>query len=310
MTRPALIAAAAVAVVLIIVAFSSMFVVNQYEMALVLQFGEPRRVIDQPGLKFKIPFVQNVVLFDKRVLNFDTPSEEVPTVDQKQVIVEAFAKFRIVDPLRFFQAVKNEQGVQARLRSIISSNLRRALGDVPMSVVLTDKRPLIMHDMTEQVNKEADGFGIKVIDVRVKRIDLPEENAAAIFRRMQTQREQEARRIRAEGGRDAQTIRAEADKQVVVIRAEAQQKAETLRGEGDAAATATYNQAYGRDPVFFDFYRSMQALSNGLPAATTTYVGPATGSFFRYFGADGRLPGAAGPAAPPSPGAAPTAAAQ
>jgi membrane protease subunit HflC len=308
-TRPALIAAAIGGLALIIVAFSSIFVVNQYEMALVMQFGEPRRVIDEPGLKFKIPFVQNVVFFDKRVLNFDTPSEEVPTVDQKQVIVEAFAKFRIVDPLRFFQTVYNEQGVQARLRSIISSNLRRALGDVPMSVVLTDKRPLIMRDMTQLVNKEADGFGIKVIDVRVKRIDLPDENAAAIFRRMQTQREQEARRIRAEGGRDAQTIKAEADKQQVVIRAEAQQKAETLRGEGDAAATATYNQAYGRDPSFFDFYRSMQALSTGLPPSTTSYVGPATGSFFRYFGtADSRPPGGPG-AAPPPASSAPTAAA-
>lgn len=309
MTRPALIATAIVGLAVVILAFSSTFVVNQYQMALVLQFGDPRRVIDTPGLKFKIPFVQNVVLFDKRVLNFDTPSEEVPTVDQKQVIVEAFAKFRIVDPLRFFQRVQNEQGVQARLRSIISSNLRRALGDVPMSVVLTDKRPLIMRDMTALVNQEADGFGIKVLDVRVKRIDLPDENAAAIFKRMQTQREQEARRIRAEGGRDAQTIRAEADKQQVVIRAEAQQKAETLRGEGDAAATATYNQAYGRDPAFFDFYRSMQALDNGLPAANTTYVGPATGSFFRYFGTPEPRPAGAPPAAPPPSSAAPTAAA-
>ena len=305
MNRPVLVAAAVGLVALVIVAFSSMFVVNQYQMALVLQFGDPRRVIDQPGLKFKLPFVQNVVYFDKRVLNFDTPSEEVPTVDQKQVIVEAFAKFRIVDPLRFFQRVRDELGVQARLRSIISSNLRRALGDVPMSVVLTDKRPMIMHDMTEMVNKEADGFGIKVLDVRVKRIDLPDENAAAIFRRMQTQREQEARRIRAEGGRDAQTIRAEADKQQVVIRAEAQQKAETLRGEGDGVAAATYNQAYGRDPAFFDFYRSMQAMTNALPPANTTFVGPPTGSFFRYFGAaDGHQ---AAPAAPPAAGAAPTA---
>ena len=305
MNRPGLIAAAVGVVAVLIVVFSSMFVVNQYEMALVLQFGDPRRVIDEPGLKFKLPFVQNVVYFDKRVLNFDTPSEEVPTVDQKQVIVEAFAKFRIVDPLRFFQRVRDEQGVQARLRSIISSNLRRALGDVPMSVVLTDQRPKIMRDMTELVNKEADGFGIKVLDVRVKRIDLPDENAAAIFKRMQTQREQEARRIRAEGGRDAQTIRAEADKQKVVISAEAQQKGETLRGEGDGAATATYNQAYGRDPAFFDFYRSMQALSAALPGSNTTYVGPATGSFFRYFGAADGHPAPA--AAPPAAGAAPTA---
>ena len=299
MRRPTLIAAAVVAIAAIVVALSSMFVVNQYEIALVLQFGQARRVIDEPGLKFKVPFVQNVVFFDKRVLNFDTPSEEVPTVDQKQLIVEAFAKFRITNALLFFQTVNNEQGVQARLRSIITSNLRRALGDVPMAVVLTDRRPQIMKDMTVTVNQQAEGFGIQVLDVRVKRIDLPLENSKAIFRRMQTQREQEARRIRAEGGRDAQTIKAEADKEQVVIRAEARRKGEILRGEGDATATATYNDAYGRDPAFFDFYRSMQAMTVGLPGDNTTYVGPTTGEFFRYFGGEpGRLKA---PPAPPAP---------
>jgi membrane protease subunit HflC len=285
-TRPALIAGVVGAIAVIIIALSSMFVVNQYEIALVLQFGQARRVIDAPGLKFKIPFVENVVFFDKRVLNFDTPSEEVPTVDQKQLIVEAFAKFRITDALLFYQTVRDELGVQARLRSIITSNLRRALGDVPMAVVLTDRRPKIMKDMTVAVNKQAEGFGIQVLDVRVKRIDLPLENSKAIFRRMQTQREQEARRIRAEGGRDAQTISAEADKEKVVILAGASQKSEILRGEGDGTATATYNAAYGRDPAFFDFYRSMQALTVGLPANNTTYVGPANGEFFRYFGGE------------------------
>ena len=299
MRRPTLIAAAVLAVVVIFVALSSMFVVNQYEIALVLQFGQARRVIDEPGLKFKVPFVQNVVFFVKRVLNFDTPSEEVPTVDQKQLIVEAFAKFRITDPLLFFQTVRDEQGVQARLRSIITSNLRRALGDVPMAVILTDRRPQIMKDMTVTVNQQAEGFGIKVLDVRVKRIDLPLENSKAIFRRMQTQREQEARRIRAEGGRDAQTIKAEADKEQVVIRAEARQKAEILRGEGDGTATATYNAAYGRDPAFFDFYRSMQALTNGLPGDNTTYVGPASGDFFRYFGGEAAKPKTIPPAPAP-----------
>ena len=316
MSRPALIAGAVAAVVIIILALSSMFVVNQYQIALVLQFGQAKRVINQPGtnepgLKFKIPFVQNVVYFDKRVLNFDTPSEEVPTVDQKQLVVEAFAKFRITDPLLFFQTVNNEQGVQARLRSIITSNLRRALGDVPMAVVLTDRRPQIMKDMTVAVNQQAEGFGIKVLDVRVKRIDLPLENSKAIFKRMQTQREQEARRIRAEGVRDAQTIAAEADKEKVVILAGATQKGEILRGEGDGTATATYNAAYGRDPVFFDFYRSMQALTAGLPGNNTTYVGPATGAFFRYFGAGPNVPGPIPPASPaPAAPASPPAPAQ
>ena len=299
MTRPALIAGVVVAIVVIVVALSSMFVVNQYEIALVLRFGEARRVIEEPGLKFKIPFVENYVVFDKRVLNFDTPSEEVPTVDQKQLIVEAFAKFRITNALLFYQTVRDELGVQVRLRSIITSNLRRALGDVPMAVVLTDRRPQIMKDMTVAVNQQAEGFGIKVLDVRVKRIDLPLENSKAIFARMRTQREQEARRIRAEGVRDAQTISAEADKEKVVILAEASQKSEILRGEGDGTATATYNAAYGRDPVFFDFYRSMQALTAGLPANNTTYVGPANGEFFRYFGGEAGKPKANPPAPAP-----------
>ena len=290
MTRPALIAGVIVAIAVIVVALSSMFVVNQYQIALVLRFGEARRVIDEPGLKFKIPFVENYVVFDKRVLNFDTPSEEVPTVDQKQLIVEGFAKFRITNALLFYQTVRDELGVQARLRSIISSNLRRALGDVPMAVVLTDRRPQIMKDMTVAVNKQAEGFGINVLDVRVKRIDLPLENSKAIFARMRTQREQEARRIRAEGVRDAQTISAEADKEKVVILAKASQQSEILRGEGDGTAAATYTAAYGRDPVFFDFYRSMQALTAGLPANNTTYVGPANGEFFRYFGGEAGKP--------------------
>ena len=267
MTRPALIAGVVVAVVVIVVALSSMFVVNQYQIALVLRFGEARRVIDEPGLKFKIPFVENYVVFDKRVLNFDTPSEEVPTVDQKQLIVEAFAKFRITNALLFYQTVRHELGVQARLRSIITSNLRRALGDVPMAVVLTDRRPKIMKDMTVTVNQQAEGFGINVLDVRVKRIDLPLENSKAIFARMRTQREQEARRIRAEGVRDAQTISAEADKEKVVILANASQKSEILRGEDDGTATASYNAAYSKDPAFFDFYRSMQALTSREPSA-------------------------------------------
>lgn len=283
MRRPALIGAAIAAAVAIIVALSAMFTVHQSEQALVLQFGEPRRVIDEPGLHFKVPFVQRVIYFSKRVLNFDAPSEEAPTLDQKQVVVDAFARFRIVDPLRFFQTVTNEQGVQIRLRSIISSNLRRALGEVPMSLILTDQRSEFMRRIAQNVNIEAQTFGINVIDVRMKRVDLPEENSQAIFRRMQTQREQEARRIRAEGARDAQTIRAEADKQQVVILANARRTAEILRGEGDAEATAIYSAAYGRDPAFFDFYRSMQALDQSLQGETTTFVGPPAGDFFRYF---------------------------
>lgn len=283
MKRPALIGSAIAAAIAVAVALSAMYTVNEAEQALVLQFGEPQRVVEEPGLHFKVPFIQNVVLFSDKVLNFDAPAEEVPTVDQKQVVVDAFARFRITDPLRFYQAVHNEAGVQQRLRSIVSSTLRGALGEVSLDFILTDQRADLMVQIAKQVNAEAKGFGINVIDVRLKRVDLPEENSQAIFRRMQTQREQEARRIRAEGGRDAQTIRAEADKQRVVILANARRTGEILRGEGDAQATAIYNKAYGQDPKFFDFYRSMQALREGLPGDTTTFVGSPDGDFFRFF---------------------------
>ena len=300
------------AIVALILVLSATFTVHQAEQALLLQLGEPRRVIGDAGLHFKLPLIQNVVLFDRRVLNLDAPSEEVPTVDQKQVIVDAFARYRIVDPLLFFQGVRDEPGVQQRLKPMISSNLRRVLGEVRLEKILSPERSMLMAQIAKAVNAEAKNFGIDVIDVRIKRVDLPEENSQAIFRRMQTQREQQARLFRAEGARDAQTLRAEADKKVVVILANARKEAEIRRGEGDGAATATYNEAYGRDPAFFDFYRSMQALTEGLHGEDTTYVGPTSGDFFRYFGSQsGRQPSAfpggaaaGGPAsAPPAGGA-------
>jgi len=273
--------AAAVAALMLLL--SSYYIVHPSERVLVLQFGNPVRSVDVPGIYLKLPFVQNVVYFSNRVLNFDAAAEAMPTLDQKQIIVSAFARFKIVDPLVFFQKVANEQGVQERLKPIISSNLRRALGDIPMASILTSQRAEFMQEIARQVNIEAQTFGIKVIDVRIKRVDLPEENSQAIFRRMQSQREQEARKIRAEGQKDALTLRAEADKQAVVIVADANRQSQILRGEGDAQATAIYSAAYGKDPAFFDFYRSMQALSAALAGDTTTYVGAPEGDFFRYF---------------------------
>jgi membrane protease subunit HflC len=272
---------------------SAVFTVHQSEQAMVLQFGDLQRIIDKPGINIKLPFMQDVVFFSKRVLNFDAPSEEVPTLDQKQVIVSSFARFRIVDPLLFYQAVHDEAGVQARLRPIVSSALRRILGDVPMSQILTAKRADLMRRIAESVNIEAQTFGINVIDVRMKRVDLPEENSQAIFRRMQTQREQAARRFRAEGAKEAQTLRSEADKQQVVILADAQRQGSIQRGEGEGEATRIYNEAYGRDPGFFDFYRSLQAMNEGLGGDNTTYVGPTSGDFFRFFGQQA-APAAAG----------------
>jgi modulator of FtsH protease HflC len=295
MTHRGLVAVIVVIVAAIVLLFSAYYIVYPSEWTLVLQLGKPVRVAPDPdrkdalvpgagsGLYFKIPFVQNVVYLDKRVLNFDAPSEEVPTLDQNQVIVSAFARFQIVNPLLFYQTVHNEDGVQARLRPVISSNLRRALGDVPMATILTSHRADLMKQITQQVDTESQQFGIKVIDVRMKRVDLTSDNAEAIYRQMQTQRQQLATGFRATGQAQAIALKADADKQQVIILADARQKADILRGEGDAQATRIYAEAYGRDPGFFDFYRSMLAMSTALTGDTTTYVGPPDGDFFRYF---------------------------
>lgn len=294
MNRPAVVGLLIALVILVIVGLSAMFTVNQREQALVVQLGEPKRLITEPGLNFKIPFIQRVFYFDKRVLNYDAPAQEAPTLDQKQVVVESYAKYRIIDALTFFQRVRDEIGARQRLGPIINSTLRQELGEIPMSLILTAQRADFMRAITAQVNRAGKEFGIEVLDVRMKRVDLPQENSEAIFRRMQTQRQQEAARIRAEGARDAQALRAEADKQQVVIVADANRQAQILRGEGDAVATRIYNEAFGQDPEFFDFYRSMEALSEGLSAETTTFVGPPDGAFFRYFG--GAVPNADTPA--------------
>ena len=279
--------------------YSSMFTVNMREQALVIQLGNPKRVITEPGLHFKTPFVQSVIYLDKRVLDFDARRVEVPTLDQKQLIVDAFARYRIVDPLEYFKAVRNEATAHGRLGNFMEASLRETLGGVPMLNILTEERAQLMDDIGDIVNRQAKTLGINVIDVRMKRVDLPEANSNAIFGRMQTQREQEAKLIRAEGDRDAQQIRAEADKQQRIILAEAKKQAEILRGEGDAEGERIYIDAYGQDMDFFDFWRSMQALTKGLSEDTTSYIGSPDGDFFRFFGdmtGRGGKPGAAAPA--------------
>jgi membrane protease subunit HflC len=294
MNRAYLIVAGAVLLAVAFVASQSLYTVQQAQQALVLQLGQPIRVVDQPGLNYKLPFVQNVVYFDKRVLDFDADRSEVPTLDQKQVEVDAFARYRIVDPLLFFQRARDEALLRQQLAAIISSNLRNVFGEVPMAMVFTEQRAKLMERITVNVSAQAETFGVNVIDVRIKRVDLPEENSQAIFRRMQTQREQEARKIRAEGARDAQTIRADADKRVRVIVADAQRRAQILRGEGEAEATRIFNAAYAKDPAFFDFFRSLQAMGKGLTGDTTRYVGPPDGEFFRFFGSMSGTPAAPG----------------
>lgn len=279
-----------VAIVGIVILLQAVFTVHQSERALVLQLGKPVRVVNEPGLSFKIPFFENVESISKRVLSVEGSQQELLTSDQKRVVVDYFARYRIIDPLLFYQSVRSTDVLDQRLQPIVASQLRRVLGKVQMAQILTKQRAELMREITGDVGDEVKGFGIEVLDVRMKRVDLPQQNSEAIFGRMQTQRKQEADRIRAEGARERQTKEAEADKQKVVIVADARRQSEILRGEGDASATKIYNDAYGRDPQFFDFYRSMQALGLGLSGDTTTYVGPTTGDFFRYFGVGKGLP--------------------
>ncbi|MGH6928077.1 MAG: protease modulator HflC [Dongiaceae bacterium] len=273
-----------VAIAGIVLLLQAVFTVHQSERALVLQLGKPIRVVDDPGLNFKIPFIQNVEPISKRVLRAEASQEELLTQDQKRVVVDYFARYKIIDPLLFYQSVRTTEMLEQRLKPIIQSQLRRVLGGVQLARILTKERADMMREITVAVDTEIKRFGITVLDVRMKRVDLPKENSEAIFNRMRSQRQQEAALIRAEGDRIARALRAEGAKKHVVIRADARRQAEILRGEGDAKATETYNQAYGQDPEFFNFYRSMQALSLGLGGDTTTYVGPPSGDFFRFFG--------------------------
>jgi modulator of FtsH protease HflC len=278
-------------VALLILFSSATFTVYPNQQAIVLQVGKPVRQLGEPGLYFKIPFFEKVVLIDRRVLMVEGDKQEVLTRDQARVVVDYFARYRIENPLLFLQTARSEEGMSTRLAPIITSQLRRILAEQPMSRILTPDRAQVMRDITAAVEAQVrdfgasgQGFGIQIIDVRIKRVDLPKENSEKVYQRMQTQRQQEAQRLRSEGERNRKTIQAEADKKAVVIKAEAQRQASILRGEGDAEATRIYNEAFGKDPKFFDFFRSLQAMENGLPSSTTTYVGPASGDFFRFFG--------------------------
>lgn len=283
MNSTKLVAALVLGALILITISTALFTVRETDQVLIRRFGEPLRVVSEPGLHFKIPFLDNATHFDKRLLEFDGDRQEIPTIDQKQLIVDAYARYRITNPLLFFQSVNSEAGMNARLPNIINSALRQVLGDVQLSRVLTAERAVLMKQITEEANRNGREFGIQIVDVRMKRVDLPPENSEAVFRRMQTQREQEARLFRAEGDKESQRIKAQADKDRRVIVADANKQAEILQGEGDAQAQAIYNQAYGQDAEFFDFWRSMQAMQKGLDSSTTTFVGPPDSDFFRFF---------------------------
>jgi membrane protease subunit HflC len=276
---------------------SSLFIVDQTESALVLQFGQPRREVRTPGLWVKRPFVENVVLYDNRVLDFEPPHEEIIVSDQKRLVVDSYTRYRIINPLLFYQTVGSEAGVRARLAALVSGSLRRVLGNVTLSDILSVKRAAIMRQIRDEVAAEAKGFGIELVDVRLRRADLPEENSQAVYARMVSEREQQARQYRGEGAEAAQTVRANAERERTVILAEAQRDGQRVRGDGDAQAVKIYADAFGQDKEFFAFYRSLQAYRTSLNGHDTSFVLSPDSFFFRYFNA---LPGKSGAAAAPA----------
>jgi len=264
--------------------YFSIFIVKEVNQAIVLQFGDPKRIILKPGLNFKIPFIQNVVFLDKRVLNLDTPPEEVIASDQKRLIVDAFARFQIIDPLKFYISVGNERVARSRLSTIINSRIRNVLGQQELQTLLSQDRTKQMALIQEGVNNEAENFGIKIVDVRIKRADLPQANSDAIYRRMQTEREREAKEFRAKGAEMAVTITSTADKEVTVILADAQKQSEIMKGEGDGERNKIFADAFGQDPEFFAFYRAMQAYEKALIGGETSLILSPDSEFFKFFG--------------------------
>jgi membrane protease subunit HflC len=264
---------------------SSFFTVDQTQQALILQFGEPKRLINKPGLNFKIPFIQEVTYFDKRVLSLvSKDSEEVILADQKRLEVDTYSRFKIIDPLLFFQTVRSEFGARQRLESIIDSSVRRVFGKYELTAILSDARTQIVDDISGEVNSTIKKLGMEIIDVRIRRADYPEATVQNIFNRMKTERNQEAKEFRAEGSEEAQKIRADAEKQKVVLVAESKRKAEALRGDGDGQAIKIYSDAFGQDQKFFKFYRSMLAYENTFSDEGTTMLLSPDSDFFSYFG--------------------------
>jgi len=239
--------------------YLSLFIVKEINQAIVLQFGDPKKVVTKAGLQVKIPFIQNVVFLDRRILSLDPQPEEVIASDQKRLIVDAYSRFKIIDPLKFYISVGNEMVARSRLATIINSRLRSVLGKHSLATLLSEERSKQMAIIQEGVNTEAEKFGITIIDIRIKRADLPQANSEAIYKRMQTEREREAKQFRARGAEMAVTITSTADKEVTVILANANKQSEIMKGEGDGIRNKIFADAFGQDPEFFSFYRAMQA---------------------------------------------------
>ncbi len=270
-----------------VLAYLSFFTVKEINQAIVLQFGDPKRVLNDPGLKVKIPFIQNVVFLDRRILSLDPQPEEVIASDQKRLIVDAYARFKIVDPLKFYISVGNEAVARSRLATIINSRIRNVLGKQSLATLLSEARSKQMAIIQDGVNAEAEKFGITIIDIRIKRADLPQANSEAIYKRMQTEREREAKQFRARGAEMAVTITSTADKEVTVILANANKQSEIMKGEGDGIRNKIFADAFGQDPEFFSFYRAMQAYETALIGGETSLILSPDSEFFKFFGSTG-----------------------
>lgn len=271
------------ALLVVIVGYMSLFTVQQTEQTIVLQFGKPVDVVTDPGLHFKAPW-NSVINIDKRILDLENPSQEVIASDQKRLVVDAFARYRIKDALRFYQSVGSIQAANLQLTSLLNAALRRVLGEVNFITVVRDERERLMGRIREQLDHEAGGYGIEVVDVRIRRADLPEQNSQAVYDRMKSERQREAAEFRAQGGQKAQETRSKADRDVTVIIAEANSQAEQTRGVGDAERNRLFAEAYGKDADFFAFYRSMTAYETGLKKDDTRFLLRPDSDFFRYFG--------------------------
>jgi len=278
--------------ILVVVGFTiylSLFTVKEINQAIVLQFGDPKKVLSEPGLQVKIPFIQNVVYLDRRILSLDPAPEEVIASDQKRLIVDAYARFRIVDPLKFYISVGDERVARSRLATIINSRIRSVLGKQSLATLLSEDRTKQMAIIQEGVNAEAEKFGITIIDVRIKRADLPQANSEAIYKRMQTEREREAKEFRAKGAEMAVTITSTADKEVTVLLANAKKQSEIMKGEGDGQRNKIFAEAFGKDPDFFSFYRAMQAYEKALIGGDTSLILSPDSDFFKFFGDTGLI---------------------
>jgi membrane protease subunit HflC len=294
-----------VALAALIIGYSSLYSVYQTQQVLVVRLGQPVRVVSDPGLHTKLPFIDSVISVDRRILDLEAQPQELIASDQKRLVVDAFARYRIVDVLKFYQTLGSINGANSQLNNLMSSALRRVLGEATFQDVVRDKRAQLMARIREQLDRDAEPYGISVVDARIRRADLPEQNSQAVYQRMQTERQREAAGYRATGQQEAQQIRARADREVTVLIADATSTAEKTRGEGDANRNRIFADAFNKDKDFFSFYRSMQAYENAFQHNDTRMLLKPDSEFFRFFvtpDGKGGAPATAGaPATPPGP---------